>query len=225
MHDTNDDLRRLEVLRYEMLPRPHLGSPGYSGVRLVLPARAAGHELQTVVLIVVDWQGQPCAVCHIHAETAAMERQVVAPGDIYTRSHEEAEGAFYTYGGALNVTHLAGEAIVTIRSDAPLLELAPRQETLANLLAAEAEGLLSQVEAAQGWQREQLRQRLAAAGARAVYLAVLQSLLAHYTAADALSHLHPELVALLHNEKQWYVQSGQWGVPQPDLATLAAALQ
>ena len=221
MHDPDYDWRRLEVLRYETLPRPHANSPGFNGVRLALPEQASGHQLQTVVLMVVDWQGQPCAVCHIHAESAPTERQVVAPGHIYTRSHEEAEGAFYTFGGAFYVTHLAGEAIVTIRSDAPLLELAPRQETLVNLLAAEAEGLLSQVEAAQGWQPEQLRERLAAAGAQAVYLAVLQSLLARYAAADALSHLHPDFVALLHSEKQWYMQSGQWGEFQPDLAALA----
>lgn len=221
MPDPDYDLHRLEVLRYEMLPRPHAKSPGYNGVRLVLPEQASGHQLQTVILMVVDWQGQPCAVCHIQAETASTERQVVAPGHIYTRSYEEAEGAFYTFGGALNVTHLAGEAIVTIRSDAPLLELAPRQERLVNLLAAEAEGLLSQVGATQGWPQEQLRQRLAAAGARAVYLAVLQSLLARYAAVDTLSHLHPELVALLHSEKQWYAQLGEWGELQPDLAALA----
>lgn len=224
MSESDYDLHRLEVLRYEVLPRLNAGSPGYTGVRLILPEQASGHQLQTVILTVVDWQGQPCAICRIHAETAPTETQRLAPGHIYVRGRKEQEGAFYVFGGTLDTARLPGEVIITIHSDAPVLELAPRQETLANLLAAEAEGLLGQVEAAQGWRREQLLERLAAAGARTVYLAALQSLLARYETAKALSPLHAGLIALLHSEKQWYLQSGQWGTPQPDLGALVTML-
>jgi hypothetical protein len=223
MDDTNYDMNRLEILGYEVLPRPHPHSPGYKGLRLALPQHASGHELDALVLTVVDWQGRP-HVRKIHAGTTPDESDKVAPGRIYIRSHRESEGTFYTFGGRLTVEPLAQETILTISSTAPLLELTPRQETATNLLAAEAEVLLGKVEMAQGWSDPELMEHLTSVEPLALYLAILQSLSTSYEDADALRHRQSRLASLIQSEKKWFSKSGQWSITQPDLATLARRL-
>jgi hypothetical protein len=223
MDDPNYDLNRLQILGYEALPRPHPHSPGFKGLRLVLPQQASGHELDTLVLTVVDWQGRP-HVSKIHAGTTPDENNVVAPGRIYVRSQRGSEGTFFTFGGQLTVEPRAHETIMMISSDAPLLELTPQLESVANLLAAEVEVLLGRVEMTQGWSDLELMEHLASAGPLRLYLAILQSLLTRYEEAAALGHLYRELVSLLQHEKKWYRQSGQWPITQPDLAMLTNKL-
>jgi len=219
MDQKNDDLHQLEVLGYEVLPRPHAHSPGYSGVRLVLPQHAVGHELGSLVLTVIDWQGQP-HITKFHAETSANEYLTVGIGRINVRSQSESEGVFYTFGGELSVERLAQETILMISSAAPILELIPKQNTPANLLAAEAEAMMGRVEAAKGWSHFELMEHLMAAGPLTTYLAVIQSVITWYDEASSLRHLHPELVSLLQSEKEWHRRSGQWSIIQPDLQTL-----
>lgn len=217
--ETDYDLHRLEVLGYEVLPQLHAHSPGYSGLRLVLPQNAAGHELDTLVLTVLDWKGRP-QISKIHAGTASDENPTVGLGRIYVRSHRDLEGVFFTFGGNIDVERLVQETILTISCSAPLLELRPQENTLSNLLAAEAESLVGRAEATLEWSHTKLMEHLKTAGPLHVYLAILQSISTWYEEATTLRHLHPKLVSLLQSEKEWYSQSGQWPVMQPDLQTL-----
>jgi hypothetical protein len=219
MSEAEYDLHRLEILGYEVLARSHPQNPGFSGLRMVLPRQASGHELETLTLTVVDWQGRP-QLHRIHSDTTANQGDRVALGRIYVRSHKEAEGTFFTFGGQLAIDRLAQETILTVSSQAPLFELSPERETVSNLLVAESEALLGRVEAAQQWSHDIFIEKLTAAGPLAVYRAILQSLLEEYEPGDPLGRLRQELRSLLDSERKWYKQANQWPLFQPDLATL-----
>jgi hypothetical protein len=225
MSPADFDLHRLEILRYEALPPPYPRSAGYSGLRLVLPHKAVGHELDTIWLSVIDWRGRPQNV-RVHPDNAPTDGERVAPGRIHIRSHREEEGAFYTYGGEMTVAHVAQELIVTMTSPAPVLELAAAQDTVANLLAAETEAALGRLEATLKEDHEELiahllRPELRTGGPLALYLAIVRSLLAAHETGEQAPFA--KLVAQLQLERDWYRRSGDWAAHPHSLRELVEA--
>ena len=110
-------------------------------------------------------------------------------------------------------------AVIRIESEAPILELQRDPLAQTNQLVDEIEALWARVEAQLGLSTAQLLERMLAAGAETIYLAVLQSLQAHLATVELAGHAH-SLADLVNGELQWYQQTGRSGLYVPDLATL-----
>ncbi len=135
---------------------------------------------------------------NLHADRNQPLSHVVCPGQIVIRSRQEREATFYTFGGTLESEALSGETVFSLRSAAPVLELLPERETVANLLADETEVLFARAEAQQQLSSQQLLDRLVKAGPEAVYLAVLQSLLPKDEETAVSDHLPRRLYQNAH---------------------------
>ena len=212
-------LQRLETLGYYSLPRSHPKSPGYSGLLVVLRQAPQGHEPEWIQLRLYEQNGITSMV-HLHADMNWAFSHIVCPGQIVVRSRQEPEAAFYTFGGTLETEALAGEMVFSLRSAAPVLELLPERETVADLLAEETEALFARAEAQQQLSSQELLNRLVKAGPEAVYMAVLQSLLPE----DEAFHFYPEFVKMLNNERDWYQKTGRWPLTLRDLTILLQAM-
>lgn len=210
-------LDRLETFGYDTLPRLHADSPGYSGLLVVLRHAAHGHEPEKLELCLHEANGHTPLV-RLNADTPHTVSRVVCPGRIVIRSHEAREVTFYSFGGTLESERLPKETVFSLRSAAPVLELRPEKETVADLLADEAEGLFARAETQLHLSSAQLRHQLATAGSEAVYLAVLQSL--WLERGETAVSRHPHFLHMLNHEKSWYEQTGQWPVFPQGLATL-----
>lgn len=221
MIDQETFLQRLETLGYYSLPRSHPNSPGYSGLLAVLRQAPQGHEPEWIQLRLHEWTGITSKV-HLHADMNWPFSHIVCPGQVVVRSRQEPEAAFYTFGGTLETEALAGEMVFSLRSAAPVLELLPEQETIADLLADETEALFARVKAQQLLASEQLLDRLVKAGPETVYLAVLQSLLTEDE--EEAFHYYPDFVKTLNNERDWYQKTGRWPLIPRDLTTLLQAV-
>jgi hypothetical protein len=216
-------LQRLETLGYYSLPRPHPQSPGYSGLLVVLRLTPHGHEPESIELRLHEWDGKT-TMMHLHADMNRPLSHVVCPGRIVIRSRQEREATFYTFGGTLESESLPGETVFSLRSAAPVLELLPERETVADLLAAETEVLFARAEALQLLSFPELLDRLVKAGPEAVYLAVLQSLLPEDEDTAVPHHRHSSFFNMLTQERSSYQKAGRWPLIPRDLATLLEAI-
>jgi len=216
-------LQRLETLGYYTLPHPHPESPGYSGLLVVLRQAPHGHEPERIELRLHEWDGKTTMV-HLHADRNQPLSHVVCPGQIVIRSRQEREATFYTFGGTLESEALSGETVFSLRSAAPVLELLPERETVANLLADETEVLFARAEAQQQLSSQQLLDRLVKAGPEAVYLAVLQSLLPKDEETAVSHHFHDDFIKMLTHERNWYEKAGRWPLIPRDIVTLLHAV-
>jgi hypothetical protein len=210
-------LQRLETLGYYPLPRLHADSPGYGGLLVVLRQAPRQHEPEKLEICLREGNDHTPTV-HLKADAPQPFSRVVCPGRIIIRSREGREATFYSFGGTLESESLPSELVFSLRSAAPVLELQPEQETVADLLADATEGLFARAEAQLQLSSSQLRQQLAVAGPEAVYLAVLQSLWTERV-ETAVSH-RPHLTATLSSERNWYQQSGRWPFLSQGLTTL-----
>jgi hypothetical protein len=216
-------LQRLETLGYYTLPHPHPESPGFSGLLVVLRQAPQGHEPERMKLRLHEWDGKT-TMMHLHADVNRSLSHVVCPGQIVIRSQHEREATFFIFGGTLESDALSGETVFSLRSAAPVLELLPERETVANLLADETEVLFARAEAQQQLSSQQLLDRLVKAGPETVYLAVLQSLLPKDEETAVPHHFHNVFIKMLTHERNWYEKAGRWPLIPRDLATLLQAV-
>ncbi len=215
-------LQRLEALGYYTLPRSHSESPGYTGLLVVIRQAPHGHEPLRVQIPLHDRNGRTSTV-NLHAEIGQALSQVVGPGKIVIRSGQGREATFYSFGGNLESEALAGETVYSLRSAAPILELVSERETIGDLLAEETEILFAQAEAQLRLSSEELLDRLIRTGSEAVYLAVLQSLLAEEEDPAAGHVRQGDFRKMLAGEKIWCQSSGRWPKNPHDLTALLKA--
>lgn len=203
-------LRRLETFGYYPLPRLHRGSPGYSGLLILLqehpPER---HEPETVQLHLHEANGKFVRLS-VQTDLSHAPPRLVCPGWVIIRSRQEQEAMFYTFGAMLESVALPGETVLSLRSSAPVLELLPNGENPVNQLAEEAEALLARVAAQRRLMSYCLVDRLGLAGAEQVYLAVLHSLWEMDEETAVFTHHYPQFRALLLNERRYYQEAGRW---------------
>ncbi len=214
--DQHTFLQRLETLGYYTLPHPHPESPGYTGLLVVVRQAPIGHEPEMIRAPLYEGWGKSSIVT-LHSEIDQPEAYIVCPGKVVVSSRQEREATFYTFGGNLEGDPLAGETVYSLRSTAPVLELEPGRETMADLLAEETEILFARAEAQQVSSKE-LTDRLVKAGPEVVYLAVLQSLL------SSGHTFHGDFVSMLASEKSWYQKMGRWPTLPRDLPELVSAM-
>ena len=166
-----------------------------------------------------EWDGK-FSEARLRADINQVISHVVCPGRIVIRSHQEREATFYSFGGTLESEVYSEETVFSFRSNAPVLELLPEEETLADLLAEETEVLFARAEARHQFSTQQLLDRLVTAGPEAVYQAVLQSLLPD-DEETADTHRHPtSFINMLQSERRWYQKNRRWPNFPRNLETL-----
>jgi hypothetical protein len=215
--DQQTFLQRLETLGYYTLPHPHPDSPGYTGLLAIIRKAPVGHQPEIVQIPAYEWSGKSSKV-NLHAEMSHQRSYVVCPGKVVVRSRQEREATFFTFGGNLESEQLAGEAVYSLRSTSPILELVQDWETIADLLAEETEILFARTEAQQQLSSEELLDRLVKAGPEDVYLAILQSLLTADRSFDG------DFINMLNSERSWYQKIGRWPLFPRDFDELVSEM-
>jgi len=211
--------KRLETMGYVTLPRLHADSPGFSGLLMLLRRQPEGHEPQRIDLRLHQWDGRATRT-HLHGDTASLSSNAVCPGRIVVSDGHGQDSVFYSFGGALESEAQNGETIYSLRSDAPVLALQTERETVADMLADETEALFARAQAATKLLPGDFLDRLVRAGAAAVYLAILESLLPEGGEPLVPEQHRPEFAAMLVREQAWYRATGRWPLLPRDLPAL-----
>jgi hypothetical protein len=208
---------------YYLLPKSHRDSPGYPGLLVAIRRQPTGkhfdpHRLHLWLRDVdgvVEWRTLDWLT---PLETSAH----ACPGRLILHDRFNKSVEFFTFGGSLEVISELGEMVYSLRSPAPILELAGHSDTVPNQLAAETESLMSGVRVRWASDEEGFNRRLAEVNPLQFYLASLQSILLRYEHSQALEQVSREFVDALHREREWLVAEGLWPVNPPVLDDLLA---
>ena len=216
--ESEGEMERLAALGFDTAPALHDDSLGFTGVAVLLRADAERHQPDSIRLR-LDEGDERTPWAHLHAAPDLDWLPIICPGRLYIHSELEIEGTFFTFGARWRREMTTPGAVIRIESEAPILELQRDPLAQTNQLVDEIEALWARVEAQLGLSTAQMLERMLAAGAETIYLAVLQSLQAHLATVELAGHAH-SLADLVNGELQWYQQTGRSGLYVPDLATL-----
>jgi hypothetical protein len=215
-------LTKLENLGYYPLPRTHAGSPGHSGLLVLL--HAGGHpDAAFVPHSLHAWViGQDKSVhwMSFEADTMFSSVRTVTPGKIVLRDQDSREVEFFVFGGALTAGAVAGGAVYSFHSHAPVLTISRTYHNIATHLAVEVEVLLAEQRAALLAEEQAFLQGLAEIDPFRLYLSCLDAILTRYGQVTALHRRYHDFFQALQAEKAWLVETGQWTEKVAGLAEL-----
>jgi hypothetical protein len=221
-----DEQSLLELMQnwgYYLLPKSHRDSPGYTGLLIAIRQQPTGRHFDPHRLhlwlrdadSVVEWRTLDWLT---PLETPAH----ACPGRLILSDRFDKSVEFFTFGGSLEVISEPSEMVYSLRSPAPILELAEHSDTVPNQLAAETESLMGEIGAEWGLDEKGFNRRLAEVAPLQFYLASLQSILVHYEHSQALEQVSHRFLDALHREREWLVAEGLWPVNPPVLEDLLA---
>ena len=226
MSEREDILQRMEDWGYLPLHKPHPHSPGYRQLLVALRRKPTEKHFdpEEIRLWLRDEYGsaQQTALALDPLLKPSPELKRVCPGPITLHDRKEKRVDFFTFGGTLNVIFGSGEVVCSFRSPAPIIRVAAPPEDGPSRMAVEAEALIGEIHARWGVEDEEYLRRLAEVDPFQLYLAAVNSMLARFEAHPTLQEGDPELHLLLHAEKDWLTETGQWPEDPPTLESLLA---
>jgi hypothetical protein len=206
---------------YQLLPRSHPGSPGYTGLLVSIQKQPAGARFRPKNLRLLLGSREGVAEWRtLSWRSPPLADERICPGPLLLSDWLGERIDFYTFGGSLEVIPGHEELILSVRSPAPILELIEQKETIADQLASGTEALVGQLRA--NWGRDDVgfSRRLAELHPFQFYLACLQSLLLSYECSQALEEVYHECRDALLREKEWLITQGLWPANAPTLEDL-----
>jgi len=208
---------------YQLLAKPHPDSLGYGRLLVAILKQPTGRHFDPHSLHLRLRDEYGLVKLRTLSWLAPLEGSGHAcPGLITLHDRSNKQVNFFSFGGTLEETLKEGEMVYELRSPAPILELAGRDETVQDQLASETEELLGEIEVKWGADEKGFSRRLAAADPLQFYLAVLQSLLRRYEQAHSLERAYHKLHEALSRERDWFSEKGQWPAKPPTLEELLA---
>jgi hypothetical protein len=206
-----------------VFPPLHHDSLGYSGLAIAIRPGPTGKHFdpETVRLHLRDrrgvaaWTTLSWSTANVASDCVCLGRAILSD-----RSRECIE--FYTFGGSLQSIREPDEMVVVLRSPAPILELDPEEETVADQLACETEALLSRAEVAWGQDERGFNERLAEMDPLQLYAAALHSILHSYGCSTHLRQAFHDCNETLLREKHRLMAEGLWSMDPPLLEDLLA---
>jgi len=209
--DATRVLHEMEGWGYYLLPRAHLHSPGYTGLRIAIRGTPTKlhFDPESIRLRLRDGPG---SANWTTLELGSPDQGTghVCPGRVIVRDRLDKRIHFFTFGGSLEVAFAPGVIVYSLQSPAPILELTEPEESIPDQLASETEAMMGEVQARWGSNDAGFARRLAQVDPFQFYLGSLHSILLRFGHSRALRESFEALYdALLHEEK-WLMQTGQW---------------
>jgi hypothetical protein len=160
-----DEQLHLEAVRdlgYQLLPQTHRHSPGGSGLLVAIRKEPTGkhYDPKTMHLHLRDVHGM-AKQRSLSLLSPGPDSDRVCPGHVILSDRLDKRVEFFTFGGSLEVIPAADARVYVLHSPAPVLAMVAEEETAADLLAAETDALLAQVEVRWGHDERGFNQRLA----------------------------------------------------------------
>jgi hypothetical protein len=220
-HET-EILRRMEHWGYYLLPKSHPGSPGYGGLQVAIREEATRKHFdpETVDLYVIGYDGAPCRT-KLHRDTQVGPRRVPLTHVILDDRMGGRAAKFFTYGGLLEAIYARHEAVFTLRTPVPLLDLTTARMTISEELAVETERLLATLQAEWGRDDEGFARRLALIDPVKLYRATIHSLIDECEAAG-VQHCSDAFLPMLREERAWLARHDEGPGVLPALEQLLA---
>lgn len=217
-------LHKLETWGHYALPRPHKGSPGHTGLLILLRLQPGGRHFdpQSIHIRLQNWDNTPHWTT-LAADTEFQQSRRVHPGKLTIQERDGDRVEFFTFGGTLEAEALPGEMVYSLRSSAPILALTMDTETAVDQLAAETQALFAKIEAQHNWREQTLLAKALVYSPEQLYLAMLTTLWRQDEATAVLRQSHPALHHLLAAEKAWFNENDNWSDLQPTLVDLFTA--
>ena len=214
-------LHKLEKWGHYALPQPHKGSPGHTGLLVLLRNHANGHyfEPQSLHVCLQNWDNLPHWTT-LEAETEFQQIRRVHPGKLTIQERNKDKAEFFTFGGTLAAESLPGEMVYSLFSSAPILTLTAERETAVDELAAETMALFAKIEAQHGWREQTLLNKAMPYSPEELYLATLATLWRQDAETAVLRQSHPALHHLLEVERAWFMDNNNWSDKQSGLVEL-----
>jgi len=209
--DATRVLHEMEGWGYYLLPRAHLHSPGYTGLRIAIRGTPTKlhFDPESIRLRLRD---EPGSANWTTLELGSPDQVTghVCPGRVIVRDRLDKRIHFFTFGGSLEVAFAPGVIVYSLHSPAPILELTEPEESIPDQLASETEAMMGEVQARWGSNDAGFARRLAQLDPFQFYLASLRSILLRYGQSRALRESFEALYDALLGEERWLMQTGQW---------------
>ena len=197
---------------YRVFPRPDGGGLGYDKLLVAIREQPTEHHFDPERLRFrlrgpdgeVVWR---TASWRVPVEQSGR----ICPGPVEFLDRYEKEVEFFTFGGFVRRIPDASALIYLFESGAPILEITPQEETIADQLTYEARVVLGRVE--EQWEEqhdEEFPQRLTEIDPFSLYTAILSEILRRYRRVSTLDQAYHALHKALRNEKQRLSASGLW---------------
>jgi hypothetical protein len=221
-------LHLMENWGYYLLPKSHPDSPGYTGLLVAIRKKPTEKHFdpQTMRLRLRGEYNQAkwtTLGLHSPVELPIKASMHVCPGEVILRDRIDKRADFFTFGGSLEAVSVPGEAVYSLRSPAPVLQLTDDLESVPDQLASETEALIGELQVRWGADEEGFARRLAQVDPLQFYLATLQAILARYERDHhVLEETFHEFYLALRNEKRRLVERRQWPAALPTLEEILA---
>ena len=214
-------LHQVENWGYYLLPKSHPHSPGYTGLLVAIRETPTKRHFdpEKIRLQILDEHSVPKRMTFYLKWHLVKSRQVCT-GRVILRDRRDKKVEFFTFGGSIESVSVSGETVYSLRSTAPILHLTDKEESIPNLLAAETEILIAKQEVRWKGDDEGFGRQLAQIGPLQFYVASISSLLARSEQTSALQKEIAELYTMLHKERNWLKETGQWSDRLPPLEQL-----
>jgi hypothetical protein len=221
-----DSQSLLELMKdqgiYCFRPLPH-HSLGYPGLAIAMrPSPTGEHFDPDTVRLRLRNRAGIAAWTTLSWSSVSVASEAVCLGRAILSDRSKGCIEFYTFGGSLELIRGPDEVVVALRSPAPILELDPAEETVADQLACETEALLGKAEVAWGQDEQGFNQRLAEMDPVQLYIAALCSILHQYSFCGSLRETYRECSEALLREKHRLRAEGLWPANPPLLGDLLA---
>jgi hypothetical protein len=208
---------------YTFLDAPHPDSLGYSGLIVAIRERPTGQHFdpEAIHLHLCDATGgMRGTTLTWQSPRPASDR--VCPCRVILADRFDQRVEFFTFGGSLEMSQRPDEAIYTLRSPAPVLEILGQEGNVPDQLAFETEALLSREAARWGKDDRGFEQRLAEIEPLQLYIAVLHFLLVRHKLIGEMEIVYPDLDDALFCERRWLKAKGLWPGKPPIPSDLLA---
>ncbi|MGE5141096.1 MAG: hypothetical protein ACM3JD_16635 [Rudaea sp.] len=204
-------IERMEHWGYYLLPAPHEHCPGYSGLLVAIRAipTRRHYDPESIGLDILLPPGR-IETMAFGRETDVDKGRRVCPGSMTLCDRRGKQEMFFSFGGIIESIHLPDETIFSLRSNAPILWLTRSGETVADVLVAEFGHLVGEMRARCKDRDEGFFRRMARIDPLVLYTASLSSIFAEYESEQPLRDASPDFHLMLHDEKEWLEETGQW---------------
>jgi hypothetical protein len=220
-------LHLMENWGYYLLPKSHPDSPGYTGLLVAIRKQPTEKHFdpQAVRLRLRDKYGEArWTTLRLYSprELPIEASLHVCPGEVMLRDRTGKRENFFVFGGSLEAVHVPSETVYSFRSPAPMLRLSGDPGSVPDQLFSETEALIGELQARWGSDEEGFSHRLAQVDPLQLYVATLETILAHYEQDDTLQESFQEFYLALRSEKGWLIERGRWPITPSRLEELLA---
>jgi hypothetical protein len=207
---------------YLLLPQPYPDCLGHGGLLVAIRARPTQQHFDPESVRVRFLEPPDTArwaTLRLHTPVAGARS--VFPGRIILTDHRAKDVEFFAFGGTLEVAAEPMQAVIQIRSPAPVLEITGDTESVTDQLASQAEVVIAELQAGWVMREEGFVRRVAELDPAVFYAMIVQAILQRYERARTLLLGERRLQTVLLKERENRKVVGRWPANLPGVDQLA----